>query len=179
MKPIVAILAGHHGRGTGATSFGRDEWELAWWDKFELFAALMHDNIVYPVMEPVAEDMDPREHAPITRAARWALSQKPAVIIDLHYNAMETPGYEGHLVVSNTMTPFVEAMERALDTLPNRHRDTIINADFLLPKLVDPIPCVLLEPAFIFEPCVGNPQWRPMLIAAIKAGIYGYFTGAE
>jgi hypothetical protein len=70
-------------------------------------------------------------------------------------------------------------MARALDTLPNPHRDTIIKADFTLPRLMEPIPCVLLEPAFIFEEIVGTPEWRPMLVAAIKAGIYKYFAGEE
>ena len=178
-KPIIAILAGHHGIGTGASLRWNDEWNLAWEDKLNLFHELTRDGILHPVMEPVVDDMDPHERTPITRAARWAMSQKADAAIELHYNSMEEPKYSGHLVCSNRMTPFVSCMADALDVLPNRRRDTIINVDFLLPKLLDPIPCVLLEPAFIFEPIVGTHQWRPQLVLAIKHGLYKYFAGEE
>lgn len=178
-SPIVAILAGHHGIGTGASSFGRDEWSLARGDALEPYLQLSLDGIITPVLEPIAEDNDAAESAPLIRAARWALSQGAAAAIDLHYNSYETTFPSGHLVCSSRMTPFVECMARALDVLPNKRRDTIINSAFILPRLMDPIPCVLLEPAFIFESCVGLPDWRALLVAAIKGGLYKYFAGGE
>jgi N-acetylmuramoyl-L-alanine amidase len=179
MKPIIAILAGHHGIGTGASSKGRDEWALARGDALELYLQLARDGIVTPVLEPIAEDDSPGERNPRARSAKWALAQKVSAAIEIHYDSFEKPTPHGHHVCSNRLTPFVEAMARALDTLPNPHRDTQINVEYEIPRLMDPIPCVLLEPAFIFEPIVGTPEWRPTLVAAIKQGVYAYFAGEE
>ena len=179
VKPIIAILAGHHGAGTGATFKDRDEWVLVREDICELYVQLKHDEILQPVVEPIREDSDPREQKSHLRSARWAMSQKADAAIELHYNSYTSTSPTGHLVASNKLTPFVTCMADALDVLPNRRRDTIINVDFLLPKLLDPTPCVLLEPAFIFEPIVGTHQWRPQLVLAIKQGLYKYFAGGE
>jgi N-acetylmuramoyl-L-alanine amidase len=46
-------------------------------------------------------------------------------------------------------------------------------------NLVEPIPSVLLEPAFIFNDIIMTPEWRPQLVAAIKNGLYKYFAGEE
>jgi hypothetical protein len=179
MKQIVAILSGHHGIGTGASFADRDEWALARGDALELYLQLTRDGIVKPVLEPIAADDTPLEKDPIPRAALWALSNKPAAVIELHYNSFDTTKPRGHCVVSNKMTSLVEAMAKGLDMLPNPHRDTIIDAGFQLPRLVDPIPCCLLEPAFIFELIVTETSWRPMLVAAIKGGIYKYFEAED
>jgi hypothetical protein len=179
MKPVLAILAGHHGIGTGASFADRDEWALARGDALELYLQLAHDGIVTPVLEPIAEDNAPGEHNPRERSAKWALLQKASAAIEVHYNSFATTAPSGHCVCSNRMTPFVAAMVRALDTLPNPHRDTLINVDYEIPRLMDPTPCVLLEPAFLFEDIVGEVSWRPMLVAAVKSGIYTYFAGEE
>jgi hypothetical protein len=177
-KPILAVLCGHHGRGTGASKGNRDEWTLARGDALELYLQLDRDGIITPVLEPIADDANVAEKNPRARAAKWALLQGASAAIELHYNSFFTEAFvAGHCVCSNRMTPFVEAMVRAMDTLPNRHRDTRINVEYEIPRLMDPIPCVLLEPAFIFEACVALPDWRPMLVVAIKQGIYTYFAG--
>jgi hypothetical protein len=179
MKPVLAILGGHHGLGTGASFKERDEWRLATEDAIELCRQLYRDGIIEPRMEPIAQNDAPTDPMPITRSARWVLAQKPDAVIELHYNSFDTPTVSGHLVCSNTMTPFVEAMARCLDVLPNQKRGTIINVDFLLPKLLDPIPCCLIEPAFLFEKIIVDPTWRPMLVSALKNGLYKYFAGED
>lgn len=181
MKPVIAILCGHHGIGTGAAFKERDEWSLARGDALELYLQLRRDGIIKPVLEPIAEDDNPSEgkHDSLLRCARWALSQKPAAVVEIHYNSFETSKPSGHFLCSNAMTPFVEVMADALDVLPNPRRDTIIDAGYVVASLVDPIPYVLLEPAFIFEPCVGEPSWRPMLVAAIKRGLYKYLAEGQ
>lgn len=183
MKPVLAILVGHHGlgTGTGTSRDGRDEWALARGDALELYLQLTRDGIIEPHLEPIAEDDNPAEGKSdsLLRSARWALVQKLWAVIEIHYNSFTTDKPSGHLVCSNRMTPFVECMARALDVLPNRRRDTVINAGFVLPSLLDPVPFCLLEPAFIFEPLVAEVLWRPMLVAAIKAGLYKYFNGGE
>jgi N-acetylmuramoyl-L-alanine amidase len=179
MKPTLAILAGHHGRGTGSSAGAIDEWALAHRDALELYLQLDRDGIITPALEPIAEDNTPGELNPRERAAAWALKHKPAAVIELHYDSFETSKPAGHSVCSNRLTPFAEVMDRALDALPNPHRSMIIDAGFQIPRLLDPIPCVLLEPAFIFEPIIETCEWRPMLVAAIKAGLYKYFAGED
>lgn len=176
-KPIVAILAGHHGRGTGASTVERDEWELVRKDAGELFVALQRDSIVTPMLEPY--DDDPKVARPIERAAKWCIAHKADVVVEFHYNSFSNTQPAGHCVVSNKLTPFVETMADALDVLPNKRRSTIINEDFILPRLLGAIPCVLLEPAFIFEDGITKPEWRPMLVSAVKSGLYKYFAGGE
>lgn len=179
MKPILAILCGHHGIGTGASFEGRDEWKLATEDGIELCRQLYRDGIIEPRMEPIAQDNTPGEKQPILRSARWALSQKPQAVIELHYNSEPSATAEGHLVVAGSASPFVDAMSHALDALPNRKRPDIIDAGFILPRLVAPTPCCLIELAFLFEKIVVDPTWRPMLVAALKTGFYKYFAGEE
>jgi N-acetylmuramoyl-L-alanine amidase len=175
MKPVLAILAGHHGTGTGASFEDRDEWTLAREDALALFDELLRDGIVTPVLEPVEQDNDIHEKAPITRAARWAIAQKADAVIELHYNSFFTTNCSGHTVKANKLTPFVDCMARALDALPNRRRDTEINAGMILCNELGATPSVLIEPAFIFEPIVETVEWRPMLVAALKQGLYKYF----
>jgi len=174
---VVCILAGHHGPKTGASYNGLDEWTLVRHDAGELFVALQRDGILTPMLEPY--DDDPSEGRPILRAARWCKAHNADAVIEFHYNSHTSTTPTGHCVVSNKLTPFVTCMANALDVLPNKRRDTIINEGFILPRLVEPIPCVLLEPAFIFEACVVLPEWRAMLVSAVKEGLYKYFAGGE
>lgn len=176
MKPVVAILAGHHGRGTGASYRERDEWALARADALELYLQLSRDGLTHPILEPIAADDNPGEIEPLVRSALWALSNKASAAIELHYNSFETTKPSGHCVVSNRMSSLVEHMARALDTLPNKRRETIINAGFKLPRLLEPIPCVIVEPAFIFEDLLRDQSFAAMLLAALKRGVYSYYS---
>ena len=171
MTPRVAILAGHYGPGTGASFEGRDEYTLARRDALMLYAELLRDELVIPMLEPV----EANTVAPIATAARWVVAQKATIAVEMHYNSHAgEPRATGNEVVAANATPLALAMDKALATLPNKHREWKLVSNLLLPKLLDPvgIPCVLVEPAFIWEPQVETPEWPAQVAAAVKAGIY-------
>lgn len=175
MKPIVCILIGHHGKGTGASDVDSDEWQLSAADAEALYFRLLEDGYVVPIIEPIEQDSNVDEKNPRERAAAWAKAQNANVVLELHYNSFETTTPEGHLVTTNAPSSFANIMSLALGALPNSSRGVLIQENLEIPKRLAPTPCILLEPAFIFEAVVDTITWRPMLVNAIVSGIYKYF----
>ena len=182
MKHKVALIVGHYGPGTGCSTTGRDEWTLAQKDVELLYSELLREQLIQPLMFYI----DRRElrwsilgdllttRNQIFIKSNWASAVQAAVAIEFHYNSAIRIA-EGNLIVAPMMSHFAQRMDRALTTLPNRHRDPIINSRFYLFQFMQDMPTIILEPAFIFEDAIDNDAWRPMLVAAVKHGIYDYF----
>ena len=183
MKHNIALIVGHYGPGTGCSTNGRDEWALAQKDVELLYSELLREQLVRPLMF----NIDHRElrwkilgdllttRNQIAIKANWASAVQAIVAIEFHYNSADIAAVEGNLIVAPMMSQFAQFMDRALATLPNRHRDPIINSKFYFFQFMQDIPTIILEPAFIFEDAIEQDDWRPMLVSAVKHGIYDYF----
>jgi hypothetical protein len=193
----VGILVGHYGAGTGCSWEGRDEWIFAHSDAWEIFNGLMSQSRqtgfeIAPVVISINREMSPWIY--IDRAvglyksrnidirAEWAADVKCDAVVELHYDSFETTEPSGHTIFVNqeestaSMT-LATCIKNKFPALGNRCRG-IKNASMrILNKLESSgIPCVLIEPAFIFEPGVVKVDWRAKYAAAVRDGILDFIN---
>jgi hypothetical protein len=179
LKPIVAILAGHHGPGTGAHARDNDEWSLARRDSLMLFSQLLREDLITPELEPMENTAILDKHTAIEAAATWVKLTGANACIELHYNSCETKDEKiaGNELVAPAINHFTATLDKWLSTLPNRHRAIKIEPDMLLFKHLEGAPVAIIECAFIWEPEIDKPEWASMVAAALKRGLYKYFEG--
>lgn len=180
----VALIVGHIGRGTGATFNDRDEWSLAREDAQRLYMSLMRHDDIMPVYFEINRDelrwkilgdlLDDKTDDTIK--TNWVREVRADCVIDFHYNSHPDTRANGHEIIAPTMDRFATCIEASLDMLPNRHRDAIVNNGFRLFERLenDGIPSVIIEPAFLFEPVVGDKSFHVQLIDALQWGLERY-----
>ena len=180
----VALIVGHIGKGTGATFENRDEWSIARDDARRLYMSLMnHDDIVPSYFEINRDELRwsilgdlLNDKSDDSIKANWVRTVRADCVIDFHYNKFKDASVSGHLIVAPEMNRFATCIYAALEMLPNRHRDPIVNNGFRLFQRLenDGIPSVIIEPAFIFEPAAGDKSFHVQLVDALKWGLERY-----
>ena len=182
MKKTVAIIVGHYGPGTGASCDGRDEWTMAFDDALALYESILHDGKIWPKMFYI----DRREFRwrildDLMTSGRtlrikynWTNEVQPDACLELHYNSAADNHAHGNELLVFEKSTFSDIMDLALTNLPNKHRPLKERPDlFLLRKLQD-IPTAIIEPAFIFENCVVEDNWRSSYVSVLKNGLYHF-----
>ena len=166
----VALIVGHIGPGTGATFEDRDEWSMARIDAQNLYDELKHSGDATPLYLSINRDelrwkilgdlLTDKTDDKIK--ARWIREVRADLAIDFHYNSAQDTRARGHEIIAPEFNYLAQCMDAALDILPNKHRDPIINNGFRLFRKLEgsDIPSVIIEPAFIFEPDVISAGWR-------------------
>jgi len=174
----IALLVGHHGKGTGASFTDkegreRDEYVWAWMDAHTIGKELEARGHRVEVMH-VDRD-NPRDRAFATlfadrgglaacnidvRAA-WAVAFGADVAIEFHYNSAEDQNAKGHEVLIDDNEPVGSPSERIAtlihDNLSLAHAlhpsRGVKRARLRVTELLrrSGVPCCLLEPAFLFE----------------------------
>lgn len=182
----IALIVGHIGKGTGATFGDRDEWTMARRAARECYMELMHSGVAIPLFFEInraelrwrilGDLLDDATDDKIK--SHWVRETHADAVIDFHYNSADDTRAKGHEIIVPAMSRFARCMDAALDMLPNRHREPIINNGFrLFRKLADTdIEPVIIEPAFIFEKWVGDPAHVRMLATALIWGITRYIN---
>lgn len=180
----IALIVGHIGKGTGATFGERDEWTMARRAARDLYIELMHSDAAMPLYFEINRDelrwrilgdlLDDRTDDSIK--ANWLQETRSDAVIDFHFNSAADTRAKGHEIIAPEMSRFARCMNAALDILPNRHRDPIINNGFRLFRKLDGtgIAPVIIEPAFIFEKGIDEPAYHKTLTTALVWGITRY-----
>ena len=200
----VGILAGHHGAGTGASIFDRDEFTLAAGDAFELARSFEADGLIEPVVIVLDQTLHPWDLVQKTSKlsppsflggwgnidirATWAVREGVQAAVEFHYNrsALNDLGLvnaEGHEVYIRrrpglrTRRLGEILIEEMNVLIGNRNRGLKEKNFRILRKLhAANIPAALLEPAFIAETRVETKAWRGQYVGAVKSALYRYFT---
>ena len=180
----IALIVGHIGVGTGATWNDRDEWTMARRAARDLYIELMHNDVAMPLYFEInrrelrwrilGDLLDDRTDDKIK--ANWLQETRADAVIDFHFNSADDTRAKGHEIIAPEMSRFALCMDAALDMLPNKHRDPIINNGFrLFRKLAGTdIAPVIIEPAFIFENGIDEPEFGKLLTSALAWGIARY-----
>lgn len=177
----IAMIVGHIGPGTGAVWNDRDEWEMARHAaKMAWFSLVHRDDLIMPYYFHINKcemrwhilDYLLNDRTDDLIKANWIKYIKPDVVIDFHFNSFHDERANGHEIIAPSDTYFAQCMDAALDILPNRHRNMIINPSYRLFQHLDGtgIDAVIIEPAFIFESCIDE-HFESRLITSIIWGI--------
>lgn len=175
MKPRLAILVGHHGKGTGCSYGNRDEYELARRDANALFDALMATDTIIPMLEPIEIRGDAH---PISTAAWWAKRNGASAVVEIHYNALDKPDttVSGNLIIVKQADLYASTIDHWLAMLPNHHREPIISQHMaLLNMFPDGFPVVIVEAAFIWEPGIEESGWSAQVAVLLAKALKQYF----
>ena len=179
-KPIIAILAGHYGSRTGASYGTHDEWSYARRDALMLYSELIRDDVLMPILEPLETKQGNNKLKSIREAAAWANMHNAAVVIEFHYNSADSQdrNIKGNELVVPSETAFSVVLDKALATLPNKHRRILVDPELELFENID-VPVAIIESAFVWEPEIETPEWGAMLAVAVKQALYKYFKGVQ
>lgn len=198
----VGILVGHYGRGTGASHGDFDEWKLAMQDASLLADRLNADKIVNWKLIALDKDSHPwdlvqklwpmgSKYGDKKLREQWARREHLDLAIELHYNSHTTQFWtskktgqrhpiQGHQVMIHTdqvhphSIDLAHSLQTALNSkLGNRDRG-IKKASLSILRRLKHIPCVLVEPAFIFESSIREPSWPDVYSEALQDGIYDF-----
>lgn len=175
----LAILVGHYGRGTGASWQGRDEWALALADARALEERLIQEGRLGPLLFFIDQDTKdqgiawttPRQ---IAVKLRWLADVKPDAALELHYNSAEDEGAAGNELCYYQLGDLPVEIGEAMKSLPNKHRGIKYRDNLRILK-TEICPIAIVEPAFIFEPQVGGPEFRAAVVEALHRGINAFY----
>lgn len=178
----AAIIVGHIGKGTGSSHQDLDEWEQAKNDAYLLYYRLLRSIDIRPLIFVIdRKDLFWKilgkhltDESDDYIKANWIKESKPDCVIDLHYNSFKNTLPHGHEIITPSKDDYLgKCMDTALDILPNKHRSKIVEAHMRLFRHLkgSGIPSVILEPAFIFNPCVRDDSFHQRFITAMEWGL--------
>jgi len=178
----LAIIAGHHGPGTGAAYLDRDEWAFNVQTAVALYSRIAGEGSLPCDLRYVNQSF-PGPHAEeqiFELKAAWARGIGATHVIEIHYNSQEdlkAPLAEGNELLWNVGTEahWVACLQNGLATLPNPHRPGFAGPHKRIFTILPELQVAIVEPAFLFEDRILEPSWIPTVCNALKAGLYEYF----
>lgn len=192
----VGIAVGHFGPGTGAVHEQHDEWTLAHADACAIALQLHDEGKLCPVLLAIDRTAHPWDL--IRRANRlnlfadlgdinvryeWAVREEVDVLVELHYNSALTGRPAGHEVWVRTLPGpktkrlgalMIDALDARLTNPGRGLRQKSYRTLFRL-HAAD-VPAVIIEPAFIWEECVVQPEWQASYRRAVVSALYSFFS---
>jgi N-acetylmuramoyl-L-alanine amidase len=190
----VGLIVGHVGKGTGAVYSIRDEWTISAAYVVSLYQKLVDDGMVSPTLIVINCEKHPwdlvfrvanlwqfelfKKFGSLDIKAEWCKREACNAVIEMHINSDMSHSAVGHEVwvhpkCTESLKLGAQINRQFGMHLPTKNRGLKTKKLRLLKNLLTHnIPGCIIEPAFIQESHVVQPNFSVMVTSALANGLY-------